>query len=137
MSNEEIKPKPAPEYELLKSGNYSPKECVIRKTEAVDFKLDDLYNYKIDIEKEFSKHDGMISYNKSVIENIKGFHPEVIEFYESLENEKKTAMLLFCQSLKDIEKNEFLAKGYKKESDDIQKEIDDIEQKFGLVEPKN
>ena len=47
---------------------------------------------------------------------IKGFHPEIAEYYESLKDEKKTAMILYCQALKDIEKNQFVSNNYKRQN---------------------
>lgn len=135
MSNEEIKPKPAPEYEVVVHDENS-KVATVRKIEAVDFKLGDLYDYVTEVEKEKAKNDSMVKYNEAIIENIKGFHPEIAEYYESLKDEKKTAMILYCQALKDIEKNQFVSNNYKTEIDNAKSEIDTIEQKFGWANPK-
>lgn len=134
MSNE-VKPKPAPEYEII-TLDENPRMVTIRKIEAVDFKLDDIHSYVAEVEKEKAKHDSLVKYNEAVVENIKGFHPEIIEFYEKLEGEKKTAMLLYCKALQDIEKNQFVSNNYKTEIDNAKSEIDTIEQKFGLGNPK-
>ena len=134
MSNE-TKPKPATNYEIL-TLDENPRMTTIRKIEAVDFKLDDLHGYIVEIEKEKAKSDSMVKYNEAVVENIKGFHPEISEFYESLVGEKQTAMLLFCKALQDIEKNQFVSKNYQKELDDANKEVETIEQTFGWATPK-
>lgn len=134
MSNE-IKPKPNPEYELvLNEENF--KKATVRKIESVDFKLEDLDSFVEEIEKEKAKHEASATYNQSIIDNIKEFHPEVIEFYNSLVGEKQTAMILFCQATKDLEKNRYVAKNYGEEADKVRTEINEIEQKFGWATPK-
>ena len=127
----EAHPKPAPQYEVIEP-NENNRLAVVRKVMSTDFKLDDLLNFITEATSDKEKAEAMVKYNESIIENIKGFHPEVIEFYESLVNEKKTAFLLFAKAVADREKKAFEAKAYTQEIEKYNAEIAEIEQVTGL-----
>lgn len=127
----EAHPKPAPQYEVIEP-NENNRLAVIRKVMSTDFKLDDVLNFVTEANGDKEKAEAMVKYNDSIIENIKGFHPEVIAFYESLENEKKTAFLLFAKAVADREKKAYEVRAYTSEIEKYQTEIAEIEQVTGL-----
>jgi len=132
MSNEEIKPKPAPEYELITPNSENPRMTVVRKIQAVDFKIDDVLNFIQEAEGDKSKSHAMVEYNDAIIENIKGFHPEVIEYYDALVDEKKTAFLLFAKAVADREKHVFAVKKFHEEITQYNAELKEISEKLGI-----
>lgn len=132
MSNEaEIKPKAKPTYELIEA-NENNRMAVIRKVQEVDFKLDDLLNFITEAESDKAKSHAMVEYNDAIIENVKGFHPEIAEYYESLAPEKQTAFLVFAYAIKEREKHIFQVRAYKGEIEKYTEEIAEIEQTLNL-----
>lgn len=129
MSNEETKPKPT--YELLKAEE-NVNLSSIRKITAIDFKVDDILNFIADSKADKEKSESQAKYNDAVMENIKGFHPEIVEYFESLADEKKTAILLFCDAYKKAEKFKFEVKAYTEEIEKYEKEIAEISEATGL-----
>lgn len=127
MSNE----KPKPIYELVEA-NENPNLSVIRKTQAVDFKIDDLLNFISESMSESDKANAMVKYQDAVMENIKGFHPEIVEYFESLVDEKKTAFIVFAKAFADKEKKEAEVKFHTSEVEKYQKEIAEIEESTGV-----
>lgn len=134
MSNE-IKPKPAPQYEIIEE-NENNNLAVIRKVMSAEFKLDDLLNFIVEANSDKGKATAMIGYQEAIIENIKGFHPEILEYYESLAPEKQTAILLLCKAIADKEKKVFEVKHYTEEIAKYEQEITEIEQATGLIANK-
>lgn len=127
MSNE----KPKPIYELVEA-NENPNLSVIRKTQAVDFKIDDLLNFISESMSEIDKAKAMVKYQDAVMENVKGFHPEIFEYFISLVDEKKTAFIVFAKAFADKEKKEAEVKFHTSEIEKYQKEIAEIEEATGV-----
>ena len=129
MSNEH--PKPAPNYEMLEA-NENGRLALIRKVTTVDFKLDDVLNFIKEAEADKEKTEAQVKYNDGIIENITGFHPEVAEFYNSLEGEKQSAFLLLAKAIMEKEKYAHLTKKYATEIDEYNKEVGEIETALGI-----
>lgn len=129
MSN--TKEKQAPTYELVES-NENVRFAVVRKIDSTDFKIDDLLNMITSAGEDIVKTGALAKYNASIMENIKGFHPEIVEYFNSLEGEKKTAFLLFAKAYSDKEKQDFQVKQFEKEMESYKKEIEEIEKVTGL-----
>ena len=126
-----LHPKPEPKYELLEA-NENNRLATLRKIMAVDFKLDDLLNFITEAESDKAKSHAMVQYNDSIIENIKGFHADVIEYYDALAPEKQSAFLLFAKAVTEREKHVFQVRQFTKEIEGIEEEIAEIETALGL-----
>lgn len=131
MSNEETNPKPKPSYELIEA-NENNRLAVIRKVQSVDFKLDDVLNFITEAETDKAKSHAMVEYNDAIIANVKGFHPDIIEYYDSLAPEKQTAFLVFAKAVTEREKHVFQVRAYKEEIEKYQAEIKEIEDTLNL-----
>lgn len=127
----EAHPKPAPNYEMLEV-NENPRLALIRKVTVVDFKLDDVLNFIKEAEADKEKAEAQVKYNESIIENIKGFHPEVAEFYDQLEGEKQSAFLLLAKAIIEREKYNHLATKYSTEIEEYKTEVGEIESALGI-----
>ncbi len=126
-----LPPKPEPSYELVLP-NSNGRMATVRKIDAIDFKIDDLLNFIAESQSDKAKSLAQIEYNDAIIENIKGFHPEVVEYYDALPENKKTAFLLFAKAVTEREKHAYQVVEYKKEEDRYTAEIKLIETTLGI-----
>lgn len=126
-----LPPKPEPQYELVLP-NDNGRLATVRKIDAVDFKLDDLLNFIAESQADAEKSEAQVKYNESIIENIKGFHPEIVEYYEALEPSKQTAFLLLAKAVTEKEKHAFQVREYHKEEAKYREEIALIETTLGI-----
>lgn len=138
MSNEnptpetvEVKAKPAPQYELI-TPHENDRMAVVRKVMSQDFKIDDLLNFIVEAESDKEKSMAMVKYNDAIIENIKGFHPEILEIYDALAPEKQSALLIFSKAVTEREKHMFQTKIYFEEIKKLNEEVAEIETALNL-----
>lgn len=129
---QEVPAKPKATYETVQA-NENHNLALVRKSNFIDFTLDDLLNFIRGAKGDKELATAQVQYNKAIIENIKGFHPEVYEIYQTLPGEKQSAMLLMCKAITEHEKFEYMEKEHVKEIDKYTAEIAEIEEATGLT----
>lgn len=97
------------EYQLV-TPNEDPRLAVFRKIQEVDYTIADLEMFIEDIDKGIAEASSYATYQGAIIENIKGFHENIVEMYEVLPPESQSALIQFCDAVKKKEAYDFKIK---------------------------
>ena len=128
-------------YEIVTENENDVLDSVIKKSGiTTEFKLQDVYNHKLKLEREIKEHKANVDIAKAKMENTESHHKEISKLIKSIkkmENPNGILATLFLWIKEDMERDnhERMAKEREELIKEYEDELDTIHDSLSIAKP--